>query len=246
MDDAISYVGNDLEAIADMPNYYGWIMEAFAPHVQGRVVEYGAGIGTVSCWLAPLAETLTLVEPSPNLVDKLRDRFATRQNINIVHARLEHHATMLNAQCVDTIVMVNVLEHIEDDRAALQSLVRTLRPGGHLLIFVPALQFLMSRLDRDVGHFRRYHRPDLTTKVRESGAIVKSCRYFDVCGVLPWFLLNTLLGNTKLNPAMVALNDRYAVPLSKAVEEIVSPPFGKNLILVAEKSWSAPDTVSIS
>src|SRR5687767_12150491 len=89
--EAVTYEGSDLEVLADMPNYYSWIMEAFAPHVRGRVVEYGAGVGTVSARLEPHAAALTLVEPSPNLVGALRSRFVGCAKVEVVNATLEHH-----------------------------------------------------------------------------------------------------------------------------------------------------------
>ena len=233
--DAVTYAGNDLEVLADMPNYYSWIMEAFAPHVRGRVIEYGAGVGTISERLAPLAEQLTLVEPSANLIDRLRARFAGSAKVIVTAESLEAHVAQLAPGSVDAIVMVNVLEHIADDRGALRQLTAALKPGGHLLLFVPALQFLMSRLDRNLGHFRRYHRPDLVTKVGDAGATVMDCRYIDLLGVGPWFLLNTLMGATAFNPTLVALNDRYAVALTRRIESVIGAPFGKNLVLVARK-----------
>lgn len=232
---AVTYEGSDLEVLADMPNYYAWMMETFGPHVRGDVVEYGAGIGTVSSRLAPLASNLTLVEPSANLIPPLSARFAATPHVRVLHTTLEDHVAALSEHSIDTLVMVNVLEHIEDDRAALRAMFRALRPGGHLLIFVPAMSFLMSKLDRMLGHFRRYHRPDLVSKVTAAGGAVKTCRYIDLLGVGPWLLLNTLLGGTKFNPALVTLNDRVVVPISKGLEKIIPAPFGKNLILVAEK-----------
>ena len=228
------YEGSDLEVLADMPNYYSWIMSRFAPQVRGAVLEYGAGMGTISAHLLPLSTRLTLVEPSPNLSGPLRARFAGVATVDVVHETLESHVVKIEPASVDTIVLVNVLEHIEDDRAALRRLMAALRPGGHLLLFVPALQFLMSDLDRELGHFRRYHRPELAAKVTASGGVVEVCRYMDLIGVMSWFLLNTLLGSTKFNPKMVAINDRAVVPLSRALERVAAP-FGKNLILVARK-----------
>jgi SAM-dependent methyltransferase len=232
----ITYEGNDLEVLADMPNYYSWIMETFAPCVSGHVVEYGAGAGTVSERLAPLASELTLVEPSINLVSLLRARFAGDLRTKVVPEGLESHSTKMAAETVDTVVMVNVLEHIEDDQAALNALVHMMRSGGHLLIFVPALQFLMSKFDHEVEHFRRYHKPDLVAKVRAAGAKVRDCRYFDLPGVLPWLILNKFMGSTSFNPTLVGLNDRFVVPASRLLESWVQVPFGKNLILVAQKS----------
>ena len=231
----IAYEGSDLEALASAPNYYSWIMEIFSPWVSGHVVEYGAGIGTVSERLAHLASELTLVEPSANLVPMLRARFATFKT-NVIAESLERHSARMVPESVDTVVLVNVLEHIEDDRAALNALVRMLRPGGHLLIFVPALQFLMSKLDRQLGHFRRYHRADLIEKTQGAGAEVRECRYFDILGVLPWLIVNGLMGSTSVNSRLVGLYDRFVVPASKRLESGLDAPFGKNLVLVARKA----------
>ncbi|MBV9242481.1 MAG: class I SAM-dependent methyltransferase [Acidobacteria bacterium] len=231
----VFYEGRDLEVLADMPNYYDWIMASFAPYVRGDVVEYGAGTGTVSCRLQPLAERLTLVELSTNLIDKLRSRFGGEANVSIVSEGLEKHSAEAASNSSDTIVMVNVLEHIEDDVGALAQSFRMLRPGGHLLIFVPAMQGLMSELDVLHGHFRRYQKPDLISKIIAAGGTIRDCHYFDLAGVLPWFFLNKLLGNTKFDPRLVNIHDRYIVPISRAIERNVSPPFGKNLVAIAER-----------
>jgi len=115
----MTYEGRDLEVLADMPNYYGWIMSWFAPYVRGRVVEYGAGAGTVSKLLRPLADRLTLVEPSANLLPVLQARFPRDPGVEIGRATLEEHSRQLPDGAMDTVVLVNVLEHIEDDRSAL-------------------------------------------------------------------------------------------------------------------------------
>jgi SAM-dependent methyltransferase len=232
----VLYEGRDLEALADMPNYYSWIMNTFSPHICGHVVEYGAGVGTVSSRLVPFATKLTLVEPSPNLVRVLRNRFQGLPQIEVVDASLEEHAMRMSNDTVDTIALVNVLEHVEDDHAALMQLLRALKPGGKLLLFVPALPFLMSKLDKMVGHFRRYRKSELVGKVRSAGGNVESCRYFDVIGVAPWLVLNRLLRSTSFDPALVTLNDRFVVPVSRTIERLGDPPFGKNLILVATKN----------
>jgi len=122
-------------------------METFAPFVCGHVVEYGAGLGTISQLLAPLAQQLTLVEPSTNLAASLRTKFRDEPKVLVDEDSLEQHAARISAATVDTIVMVNVLEHIADDRQALAYLFSILRPGGCILTFVPALQKLMSKID---------------------------------------------------------------------------------------------------
>jgi SAM-dependent methyltransferase len=193
--------------------------------------------------IAPLSDNLILVEPSEELRAALRKKFQHRSTIEIVGDSLEKHSAGIGDSTVDVVVLVNVLEHIEDDRCALTQLFRILRPGGHLLIFVPALQVLMSKLDLMFGHFRRYSRTELACKVMEAGGDVVVCRYFDFLGTLPWLVLNKLLGATSFNPRLAQINDRLIVPISRAAERVISPPFGKNVILVARKhqlgtAWS--------
>ncbi|MGC1409773.1 MAG: class I SAM-dependent methyltransferase [Acetobacteraceae bacterium] len=227
-----SYEGRDLEALADMPNYYGWIMNWFGPHVRGRVVEYGAGTGTFSQYLRPLAKSLSLIEPSVNLHDTLRQKFRNDPLVAIGPMTLEEHVKQTESDAVDTVVLVNVLEHIEDDAWALSELSRVVTPGGCILIFVPALMFLMSPLDTLLGHFRRYHRAELKEKLRRAGIDIVSCGYFDLPGVVPWFLVNRLLGSTSFNPLLMRLYDRAVVPIARGAEALVRPPFGKNLIAI--------------
>src|SRR5664279_2656694 len=157
---AFSYEGKDLAVLADMPNYYAWIMSILSQYIQGRVIEYGSGTGTFTERLLPYATSLIAVEPSSNLLPALRARFNSSMAVEIFNEPLESHVVRQDDNSCDTIVMINVLEHIEDDRAGLQNLVRILRPGGQLLVFVPALRLLMSKLDYIHGHFRRYHKAD--------------------------------------------------------------------------------------
>jgi SAM-dependent methyltransferase len=225
----------ELEILAKMPNYYGWIMDTFAPFVRGLVVEYGAGTGTISQRLAPLVDRLTLVEPSIDLVAVLRAKFRDNPKVEVVNENLDQHVARMGVAAVETVVLVNVLEHIEDDRQALAKVFRMLLPNGRVLIFVPALQALMSKLDLMFGHFRRYRRTELIEKIVQAGGEPQICSYFDCFGVLPWFFLKKLIGAKSFNKNLINIHDKFVVPVSRAVERVISPPIGKNIILVARK-----------
>jgi SAM-dependent methyltransferase len=225
----------ELELLSTMPNYYAWIMEMFTPFVAGHVIEYGAGIGTISRMLEPLAERLTLVEPSRKFARDLASKFADNSKVEVVCETLEQYTADTAPASFQTIVLVNVLEHIERDRQALADLLRSLRPDGHLLLFVPAMPALMSKLDLAYGHYRRYSRTELVDKVRDAGGRLKTCRYFDMFGILPWFVLNKVMGATTFNPRLVRVNDRFVVPISRWLEQVMPPPVGKNVILVAAR-----------
>ena len=135
----------------------------------------------------------------------------------------------------DTVVYVNVLEHIEDDRGELRLMHRALRPGGRVCLFVPALRWLMSDHDRAIGHVRRYERAELRDKVREAGFEIERLHFFDSAGTLAWWLCMRVL-KLPLRGGSVDVYDRVAVPLLRAVESRLRPPLGKNLLLVARRA----------
>jgi hypothetical protein len=135
---------------------------------------------------------------------------------------------------LDSILYVNVLEHVERDLDELRTARAALRPGGHLFVFVPAMSWLYSDYDRDLGHFRRYTRRGLTKLVRDAGFEVLKARYFDVAGILPWYVGFVLLRGRPKAPA-VALYDRFVVLPMRMLEAVVPPPLGKNVLLIARR-----------
>jgi SAM-dependent methyltransferase len=229
------YEGADLDVLGLMHRYYEWIVRFFRPYLRGHIVEYGAGAGSISKRLLPFAERLELVEPAANLAERLRARFAGDPRVTVHPALLEQYVEALPAASLDAQVLVNVLEHVRDDDHALAALFRSTAPGGHLLLFVPALRLLMSELDRQHGHFRRYHRDELADQVRRAGFEVVEARYVDMIGVLPWLLFNTLMGQTEFKPRMIRFYDRFIHPLTEALEKILPTPFGKNVVVLARR-----------
>ncbi len=232
------YSGEDLEILANLHRYRTWIVDAISPHVQGRVAEIGAGIGSFTADLLclPAVAHIDVVEPSPPLFDHLHSRFAGEKRITVIPRMCEEWSAKADASSLDTVVMINVLEHIDDDLAVLDSIRKALRPGGRLVVFVPAMMFLFSELDRFYGHFRRYERPGLARLAEKAGLTVLENRYFDVLGVLPWLVMNRWLGKTQFNPRQIALYDRVGIPVTRAFESLIRPPFGKNLLLVAQRA----------
>ena len=229
------YEGRDLEAMAGLSRYYSWILETFEPFLGGHGVELGAGQGTMSREIRPYLEKLDLVEPSENLYCFLEQKFSSDPSVRLIKSTLENHLAHSHPSSRDVAVLVNVLEHIEDDQAALSDIAKLLKPGGHLLIFVPALRILFSDFDELVGHHRRYHKDQLQEVTENAGFEIISVRYCDILGVLPWLLLNRMMGSTNLNPSLIKIYDVLGTPLTRFIEKIVPVPFGKNLILVARR-----------
>lgn len=232
----VFYEGRDLEVLADMPRYYDWIFSYFDPYLRGDAIEYGAGIGTVAERIRPHVDRLELIEPSENLIPILERRFDHDDAVTVSRCFLEEHVAAAASDSVDTIVLINVLEHIEDDGAALAELLRILRHGGHVLVFVPALSRLMSKFDGLVGHHRRYDLPMLRALAERQDAQIVLAKYFDALGIAPWLLFNTWLGKTNLDPLMLRIYDRTLVPIGRVIESYIEPLAGKNIVAILRKA----------
>ena len=229
------YEGRDLEVLSNLPHYYDWIVDTFRPWLRGHAMEIGAGIGTISTRVVDNVERLDIVEPSAHLAPWFPKSLTENPKTSFFFETLERHLPQVADTTCDSLVMVNVLEHIEDDVATVRELHRVLKPGGHLLLFVPALGFLFSELDRLHGHYRRYYLHPLADLLERNGFQIVLKRYFDMAGILPWWLINTVGKKTDFDPDMVGFYDRFIIPASRFLEKRISPPFGRNIIIIAER-----------
>lgn len=226
-----AYSGTDnLETMAEAIRYNafltGLIRRAGGSALQGRVLDFGAGTGFFADRLAPEATGLCCVEPDAGLRAALADRG---------HAVCPDLAG-LPADSQDYVYTLNVLEHIEDDAAAIAQIFRVLRPGGRLLVYVPAFDCLYTAMDRKVGHLRRYRRAMLRRRLAEAGFKVEGVRYADSLGFAAT-LAYRLFGNNDggINRSALILYDRVVFPLSRLLDCLFQRWFGKNVFAVASK-----------
>ncbi|HEU0054526.1 MAG TPA: class I SAM-dependent methyltransferase [Longimicrobium sp.] len=232
---AVVYEGRDLEAMSFARNYHRWIVDEIATYLGRAVAEVGAGSGSLSeLLLGERIERLVAVEPSAEMYPLLARRLAGEARAETHHGLFAEVAPRLEGT-LDSAVYVNVLEHVEDDLGELRLVHRALRPGGHVVVFVPALQWLYSDFDASIGHHRRYHREPLGNLLRNAGFQVERLHYFDAAGILPWLVFFRLM-RRRLGAGDVGAYDRVAVPLVRAVETRVRPPLGKNLLAIGRKA----------
>lgn len=228
-----NYSGRELEAMSFAVKYHKWIIEEFAPYLGDNVAEVGAGIGNISRLLlcCPIKQ-LYAFEPASNLFPHLQEQLRSEKRAIPINDFFTHKN---REESLDSIVYINVLEHIEKDHVELTNARTALRSGGHLMLFVPALEWLYSNLDKSVGHYRRYNKKQLRLLVKDAGFQILELQYFDFIGIIPWYL-NFVLLKRSLNSQAVSYYDNYVVPLMRLIETNVTPPIGKNLLLVAKKS----------
>ena len=221
-----------LDELSDANNYYSWIATLMGRALTGRVLELGAGSGTFTRHIAERATSVDAIEPSAPQFEKLRSLSAECPHVNAFHGTLEK-AHELNLGPFDNAVLVNVLEHIRDDRQTLRELRTLVRPGGSIAVWVPAYEALYSRFDREVGHFKRYSRKELKALALNAGLEIERLSYVNALGAVAWGLVATLGRQRPTEGHLARLWDRRVVPVISAAERRVTVPWGQSVLLVA-------------
>ncbi len=239
MPESVSYVGKDLEAMSFAVNYHRWILDEFRPYLGDRLVEVGAGTGSFTeLLLEHRPRTIAAIEPSGMYTLLLENiaKFRTASTVKAYQAIFTQVASKIKeTDNPDSIIYVNVLEHIEDDTRELSAVYETLAQKGRLFVFVPALPALYGNFDREVGHFRRYVKSDLQKKCNDAGFRILKSSYFDLAGIIPWWIKYQVLKASTLDQGSIRLYDKFAVPITRAIESAINPPIGKNILLIAAK-----------
>jgi 2-polyprenyl-3-methyl-5-hydroxy-6-metoxy-1,4-benzoquinol methylase len=226
------YSGLDLDMMHIAENYNRWVLDSFYPYIVGRCIEVGAGQGTMSQLIAKQCQNLVAIEPDENNCRIICDKLKDFKNVETYHGFLSDFPK--EEQAVDNIIYINVLEHIEDEVAELTMAKQLLSANGHLLIFVPALQALYGAIDQQVGHYRRYSKKYLIDLLENklNMKIIK-IKYFDIVGIIPWYILSCVFKLTGQNPTSVKIYNKLIVPIMSRLEKFLPVPVGKNIYVIA-------------
>lgn len=217
---------------AAAPRYNRWLIERVAPWVGQRVLEIGAGVGTMSALLLD-RERLVLSDINPHYIERLRARFGGQEQVRVVPLRLPATNGDLVAERLDTIICLNVLEHVRDDELSLATMFQLLQPGGRLVLLVPSLPVIYGTLDRALGHFRRYTPSELRRKYAIAGFWMRHLEYFNLAGVPGWWFTGRVLKRELIPTGSLRWYDAL-VPLFR-LERFLPWRLGQSLIAVGER-----------
>jgi len=228
--DELRYEGSEnLEVMREAVNYNRFLQDLIRRFALDTtaVLDFGAGVGTFTDSLGMPRDRVACVEPDTNA------------QAHLASLGFEAHADLSDVvnERFTYIFTLNVLEHIENDRAAVSELYRALRPGGRLFVYVPAFDVLYSAMDAKVGHHRRYRMKGMTHLLQSAGFHIKERAYTDALGffaTLAYKILDRQSDGT-LNMAAVRFYDRYLFPFSRVLSLPLAKVLGKNLYIVAEK-----------
>jgi SAM-dependent methyltransferase len=184
-------------------------------------------------------EALTVSDLDPELVERLRERFADDSRVRVIELDLLHAPRGEHS----AVVGVNVLEHIEDDVAGLEAAAGLVRPGGAVVVFVPAFPFAMSRFDHAIGHHRRYTLDSARRAFSKAGLAVEELRYVNAPGLIAWTIGMRLLRMSPRDGLVVRGWDRAVVPPTRALERRLRIPFGQSVLAVGRTGY--PDVPAV-
>jgi len=223
-----------LRSIEKAQRYNRWIMQQIAPFLGDRVAEAGAGIGNMSRFLTSRDHVL-LVDHDSIYTAWLEDKFENRSNVRVLRCDLTERGFQdrWRGDRLDTIFCSNVVEHLEPDRQILEGFHDALTDGGHCIIIVPAGPKLYNRLDKALGHYRRYRREDLEGLMKQAGFEIAHSQQVCKVGAVAWLLNGNLLRRSHISPRQMKSFDRLW-PLMRQFDRIL-PWKGMSLIVVGRK-----------
>jgi SAM-dependent methyltransferase len=221
----------EFAALNEAKNYRAALLRDFKSHLHGNVLEVGAGVGHITSGLRQMPEIrrLIAIEPDATFCERLRNQFPQQE---LLHGTVNdlRSETDWNA-----IVSINVLEHIETDAEELAAYYRLLKPAqGALCLFVPARPEIYAPIDKDFGHFRRYTRPELRSKLERAALKPVRIHYYNFIGYFAWWMNFCLLSKRSFDVPAVRFFDRMIFPLVHGLESrICPPPIGQSLMAIA-------------
>lgn len=220
-----------LENLKTTSNYNSWIFSQVQPWLGNDVLEVGCGNGNFSEFLVHHCQRLVVLDLDETYVNLTQQRLHSYEHVEVLQA----DATKLHwQQLFDTLIMLDVLEHIEDDVSTLKQLSHCLKPGGKFIVKVPALSSLYTPMDEVIGHHRRYQKETLKATFEQAGFTESHLWYFNLGGIPGWWLNGKVLKRTTPASNQIGLFDKV-VPFLKTVESIVKPPVGLSLFAIASK-----------
>jgi len=230
-------IERDLGILSESENYLQYQFEKIESFVGRRILEIGSGIGNhTKRLLNRRPELLIALEKELIFCQEIEKQLGPEVEVLTVDLNdISAHEGSLRSKKIDTIIALNVLEHVKEDLACLRILSNVIVPGGRIIIIVPAFAAIYSKLDKEYGHYRRYSKKIFKKYADELGMELKINSYFNIIGWFGWFIAAKIGRTAKINRKMMGLFDKLT-PLLNAIEKVFpAMPFGLSLLGVFEK-----------
>jgi glycosyltransferase involved in cell wall biosynthesis len=220
-----------LKLLQKASRYNGWVYEMLKPYLGREILEVGSGIGNMTRYFVGHGR-VTASDISPFCLRELQRTYSEYETVKVRTLDISRNSYP-ELEMYDTIVCLNVLEHIEDDVDALRNMHKLLKPKGRLVLYVPANPRLYCEIDRGVGHYRRYVERDLTGKMKQAGFRVSHARHHNILGAVGWWINGKVLGKKAIGATDVSGFD-LLMPIVKLQDKLDSK-FALSILAIGEK-----------
>ena len=223
-----------LENISEANRFNKWMFEKIEPYIGKKILEVGAGIGNITQFLLDKGK-VTCLDISAKCVDALEERISSSGRVSAFLSDISNLDSFWKGRIFDTVVCLNVLEHIKNDEEVLSNMATLLEKNGRLILLVPTYRWLYGSLDKALGHYRRYKNVELRKKYKRLDLVLEKEMYFNVLGTLGWFLNGKIL-RKKILPLTQMKPYDLGVPLFRLIENFLQAKIGLSLIVILRKT----------
>jgi SAM-dependent methyltransferase len=232
----LSYQGSELELFEKAKNWKAYYHSLIKEYLGREVLEVGAGIGSTTRALCSQRQSRWLcLEPDEDMGDRLKSLISNHELPSACQVTVGVVGDLKREETFDTIIYVDVLEHIENDREELKSSSEHLRPGGFLVVLAPAHQSLYTPFDKALGHYRRYNKETLSAVVPDELELT-DLKYLDCIGATASLGNRLILKSKSPSVKQLAVWDKLMIPLSKLVDPLLGYRAGKSVLGVWRKA----------
>lgn len=220
-----------LESMSQAQWYNRWTLKKFIPYLKGDILEVGFGIGNFTKELTRFGNVFAID------IDKehVKDTTALLEGeAKVGLGDIEKGTYFFKDREFDSIVCINVLEHIQDDRRALNNIYNLLKKEGYLILLVPAHQFLFGEIDKSIGHFRRYNKKSLISLTKKTGFKIEKVRILNMLGAIGWLISSKFFSEDSVNEKKIKIFN-FIAPITLPLEDFFAPPFGTSILVIAKK-----------
>lgn len=220
-----------LESMSQAVWYNAWIFDKFADFLHGDILEVGCGIGNFTNLLTRFGDVWAIDVEKEYVI---KTQKLLKEKAKIGFGDIENGKFFFGNQRFDTIVCLNVLEHIKDDESALDNFFRLLKKDGRLILLVPSHKFLFGEIDKSIYHFRRYNKSEICRRLEEIGLKINKSRRLNFLGALGWFIAGKILKETSVKENNIKIFNLIA-PILLQFENLIEPPIGTSILVIAQK-----------
>jgi len=230
---------NTLDVIAEAKGFNKWMYDTIHPYLHGRVLEIGSGIGNISENIIKNLPLVTLSDIDEGYRQILLSKFGHHPNVeDIVAIDLQNINFRKDYQHLhlkfDSVILLNVLEHIKDQALAFSIFNYLLKPGGSLIVLVPAYSFLYCNFDKALSHFRRYTVASLKSVILANQFQPQKIWYFNFIGIAGWFFFGKLLSQKEIRKNNMNIYSKL-LPVVKTVDRLLCGKAGLSVVSISKK-----------